>query len=68
MDALVAVAGRHADVGQDNVRALRLDRAKQRLEVTARRHDLEVLLRLEEPADALANEVAVLREHDPDHG
>jgi hypothetical protein len=58
---------RHADVGQDHVGALGLDGAEQRLEVGARRHDLEVVLRLEEPADAFANEVVVLREHDPDH-
>ena len=65
LDALVALARRHANVGQDHVGTLGLDRLQQRIEIVARRHDLEVRLRLEEAADTFANEVVVLRQHDP---
>ena len=42
LDPLVGVARRHADVGDDDVRPLRVDRGEQRVEVAADGHDLEV--------------------------
>ena len=62
-------ARRHADVRDDDVRPLGVDRSEQRVEVAAHGRDLEVGLRLEQPPDALADEVVVLGEHEPDrHG
>ena len=69
LDPLVGVARRHADVGDDDVRPLRVDRGEQRVEVAAHGRDLEVGLGLEQAPDALADEVVVLGEHEPDrHG
>ena len=69
LDALVRVVRRHADVGDDDVRALAIDGLEQRLEVAAGRRDLEPGLGLEQAPYAFADEVVVLREHDPDrHG
>ena len=47
LDALVGVAGRHPDVGHDDVRLLALDRVEQAVEVAADRHHLEPGLRIE---------------------
>jgi hypothetical protein len=66
LDPLVAASRRHANVGQDDIGARGLDRFQQRIEIAARRRHLEVMLRLEEPADAFTHEVVVLRQHDPD--
>ena len=45
------------------------DGAEQRFQVAADGSDLEVHLRLEQAPDALADEVVILGEHDPDrHG
>ena len=69
LDAFVGAARRHADVRDDDVRPLCFDRREQRVEVAARRRDLEVGPRLEQAPDAFADEVVVLREHEPDrHG
>ena len=69
LDPLVGVAGRHADVGDHDVWPLHVDGGEERIEVTARRCHLEPRLRLEQPPDALADEVVVLREHEADrHG
>ena len=69
LDPLVGVARRHADVGDDDVRPFRVDRGEQRVEIAAHGRDLEVGLRLEQTPDALADEVVILGEHEPDrHG
>ncbi len=65
-DALVRVLRGHADVGDDDVGPLGVHRVEQRDEVVADRDDLEVVLRLEQASKTFANEVLVLREHDPD--
>jgi hypothetical protein len=66
LDPLIGVTGRHADVGNDDVRLLRLHRDEKRVEVVAHRRDLDAGLRLEQPPDALADDVVVLREHHAD--
>ena len=66
LDPLVGVARRHPDVGDDDVGLLGVDRREQPVEVAAHCGDLDVRLRLEQPAEAFANEVVVLGEHDPD--
>ena len=63
------MARRHPDVGDDDVRALAIDGLEQRVEVPTDRRDLEAGLRVEQPPDALADEVMVFGEHDADgHG
>jgi hypothetical protein len=47
LDPLVLAAGGHANVGDDDVRALVVDRGAQRIEITADGRDLEIGLRLE---------------------
>ena len=49
-------ARRHADVGDDDVRSLSVDRCEQRVEVAAHGRDLEVGLRLEQPLHTFADE------------
>ena len=65
-DSLVHATGRHPDVGDDDVGPLGLDSGDQRVEVGADGGHLELRLRLEQAADALAHEVVVFRQHDPD--
>ena len=48
LNPLVVVTRRHADVGDDDVRLLRLDRGEQRVEVAADGRDLELRPRLEQ--------------------
>ena len=57
---------RHADVRDDDVRALGIDGGEQRVEIAARRDDLDLGLRLEQAPDALADEIVVFGEHDSD--
>ena len=66
LDALVGVPGRHPDVGDDDVGPLCVYGAEERVEVLADGGDLELGLRLEQPAHPFANEVVVVRQHDPD--
>ena len=66
LDPLVGVARRHADVGDDDIRPLSVDRGEQRVEIAADGRDLEVGMRLEQAPDALTDEVVVLGEHEPD--
>ena len=66
LDALVAIAGRHANVRDDDVGALSVDRGEQGVEVVAHGRDLELLLRLEQTPNALADEVLIFGEHEPD--
>ena len=65
--ALVGAGRRHPDVGEHDVGELGVDGRQQLVEVAARADDLEVRLRLEQADDALADEVAVLGDHDA-HG
>jgi hypothetical protein len=68
-DALVGAGRRHPNVGQHDVGPLGLDRSQQRVVVLARRHDVEVGLRRQQPGDTLADQIVVLRQHHPDpHG
>ena len=46
--------------------SLRVDRVEQRVEVAAHGGDLEVGLRLEQAPHALADEVVVVGQHEPD--
>ena len=66
LDSLVGAARRHADVGEDDVRPFRLDGGEQRVEIATRGRDLNLRMRLEQTADALSDEVVVLREHEAD--
>jgi hypothetical protein len=66
LQTLVASAGRHPNVGDHHVRTLALDGVEQRREIAADRHYLELGLRLEQAADALADEVMVVGENDAD--
>ena len=54
LDALVAAARGHADVGDDHVRPLGFDGGEQRLEIAAGRDDLDFPMALEQAANALA--------------
>ena len=66
LDSLVCFAGGHPDVGYDDVRLLGVDGGEQRAEVLTDSHDLELGTRLEQPANAFADKVVILREHQPD--
>ena len=69
LDPLVAVAGRHPDVGDDHVRTLRLYRGEQGVEVAANGRDLELGICFEQPSDALAHEEMIIGDHQPErHG
>ena len=69
LDALVGVSRRHADVGDDDVRPLRVHRIEQGAQVATRSDDLEVGLRLEQPPNALSDEIVILGENEPNrHG
>jgi len=62
-DALVGPGRRHPDVGDDDVGLLVLDGGEQRVEVLARRDDLDLRLRVEQAAHPFAHEVVVVGEH-----
>jgi CheY-like chemotaxis protein len=68
LQPLVGVSRRHADVGDDHVRALGLDRLVQTREVTAGGHHLDggLATRLQQATHALADKEVVLRQHGPD--
>jgi len=66
LDALVRAARRHAYVGDDDVRALRVDGSEKRREVIAGCDDCKLWPRLEQATDPLADEIVVLGEHEPD--
>ena len=68
-DAFVGAGGRHADVGDHHVGPLLLGDAQQPVVVGAHTHHVEIGLRLDELAHALADEVVVLGQHHSDrHG
>jgi hypothetical protein len=59
----------HPNVGHHDVRGRTIDDREQGVEVAAGRGDFEAVLRVEEPPDALADEVMVFGEDDTDgHG
>ena len=64
--ALVGPGRRHPDVGEHDVGRVGGDGREQRVEVLARADDLDVVLRREQPGDALAHEVVVLGHQHPD--
>jgi hypothetical protein len=66
LDPLVGVPRRHADVREDHVRFLGIDRGKQGVQIAARRRDLDVVPRLEQTPDALADDQVILGEDDPE--
>ena len=69
LDALVAERRRHPDVGDDGVRAVRLDGGEQRRRVGDGVHQLHVVGLAEQGGDAGADQVVVVGEHHPQrHG
>ena len=67
LDALVGLRRRHADVRQHDVGLVLVDGGEQRREVTAGRHDRDVVVIGQELRDPLADEDAVLGDGDA-HG
>ncbi len=61
LDSLVAAARGHPDVGDDDIGCRRLHRGEQRVEILARGDDLQLVRRLEQPLQALADEKVVFR-------
>jgi hypothetical protein len=66
LDSFVVVSRRHPDVRDDDVRPLRVDRCKERGEVATHGRDLDALRTVEQTAEALADQILVLGEHDAD--
>ena len=64
-DALVALARRHPDVGDQNVGALRVDGPERFVVAAGGGDDLEVAVRGQELHERLADEVAVVGDDDP---
>ena len=65
LDPLVALARRHANVGEYGIGSFAVDRLEQRAQIGAGCDELQLLVASEELLDSLADDVAVLREHDP---
>jgi hypothetical protein len=65
LDAL-QVVGRHADVREHHVGRETTDRVEKLFGVPHRGNDLDLTGVLEQPARALANQVVVLCDHDPE--
>jgi hypothetical protein len=69
LDAFVRAGRRHADVGHDDVGLVLLHGPAERVQILALLDDVDVVLVLEDPRDALAGQVAVIRDQDADgHG
>ena len=66
LQSLVAVRGGHADVGHHDVGLLGLDRRAQRPAVAAGGDELDAVGVREHVAERLADEVAVVGDHDAD--
>src|SRR5207247_10309504 len=64
-DTLVGSGGRHANVGQDHVRVVRVDEIEETAEILAHGHELEVVLELDQGANSLAHEHIVFCEDEP---
>ncbi len=68
-DAFVRAGRGHADVGHDDVGLVLLHGPAERVQILALPDDVDVVLVLEDPCDALAGQVAVIRDQDADgHG
>jgi hypothetical protein len=69
LDPLVRASGWHADVRDDHLGPVCGNSLEQRIEVAADRRDLELVPGLEQTPEALADQVLVFGEHDPNrHG
>ncbi len=68
LDALVGAGRRHADVGDHDVRLAALDDVEQLGQVGRGADQLEVLVRRDQPGDALPQEDVVLGQRHPDGG
>src|ERR1700674_3427986 len=66
LNAFVGVAGWHANVGHHHVGPVPLNSTQQAFEVDAATGQLDFLVRLQEPAHALAHQVAVLGQNHSD--
>ena len=63
-DALVGAGGRHADIGEEDLRLGAGDGDQQRVVVLADSHQVDRRLALEQPPHPLADKIAVLGEDD----
>jgi len=67
VDALGRVRRRHADVGEDGLRAQLLDRRQELVEGGRGAEEVDAVRCLEQRARSLADEVVILGEHDAHH-
>ena len=65
-DALVVTSGWHADVGDDHVRRIRLERGEETLAVGERGDELDLVDRCQDLPDRLADQVRIVGEDDAD--
>ena len=63
-DPFLVAGWRHADVREDDVRVLGLDRREQLIPIVARGDELQPGRAGEHVRDGFADEVAVVRQHD----
>jgi hypothetical protein len=69
LDTFVRAGRGHADVGHHDVGFVLLHGSAERVQILALLDDVDVVLVLEDPRDALAGQVAVIRHQDADgHG
>jgi hypothetical protein len=66
LDPLIDAGRRHANVGEHDIGLFLLHRGKQRLEITADGHDVNLGLSPEQTLYSLANEVMVVGEDNTD--
>src|SRR5438270_5140334 len=62
-NALVCAGGRHANIADDHVRSLSLNRREQRIEVAARGDKLHIFLGFQQAAHAFPDQEIVFGEH-----
>jgi hypothetical protein len=68
-DALVRAGRRHADVGHHDVGLVLVHSPAERVQIVALLDDVDVVLVLEDPRDALTGQIAVVCDQDADgHG
>ncbi len=69
LDALIRPGRGHADIRHHDIGLELRHRPPERLQVLALVHDLDVVLVFEDPRDALARQIAVVRDQHADgHG
>jgi hypothetical protein len=66
LNPFIGVAGWHADVGHDHIRAVAFDCGEQAFEVDAAAGQVDVGVRLQKSAHTLSNQVAVLGQYHSD--